>query len=67
MSQYEESVLRERFHKVILGAHYSEEAAQGILDRYFNEYMKDIPAFVRMLESYEKGPNPCGERGDDED
>jgi len=45
--------LRERFHKVILGAGYSEAAAQGILDEWFDKYMLDIPRFVTMLEEYE--------------
>lgn len=47
------AAMRERFHKVILSAGYSEEAAQSILDKYHDEYMKDFPAFIKMLESYE--------------
>ena len=45
--------LRERFHKVILGAGYSENASQGILAEYFDQYMQDVPEFVKMLEAYE--------------
>lgn len=47
--------LRDRFHKVIIGAGYSEAAAQGILAEYFIEYMKDVPKFMEMLARYERG------------
>lgn len=53
-TEYERKVLRERFHKVILGAGYNEEAAQGILDKYLEEYLTNTSAFIVMLESYEK-------------
>lgn len=42
-----------RFSKVILGAGYSPEAAQAILDRYFEEYYEDVTSFIKMLERYE--------------
>lgn len=45
--------LRERFHKVILGAGYGEGAAQAILEEYFERYMNDVPDFVKMLAAYE--------------
>ncbi len=46
--------LRARFHRVILGAGYSETAAQGILAEWFDLYMEDVPAFIKMLEEYER-------------
>lgn len=48
------SELRERFRKVILGAGYGEPYAECVLTDYFDEYMKDVPKFVKMLESYEQ-------------
>lgn len=46
--------LRERFHKVILGAGYPEPGATRILNRHFDEYMDhDVPEFVKMLVEYE--------------
>lgn len=48
------NALRERFHKVILSAGYSEIAAKGILEEWFEKYMLDIPSFVKMMENYEK-------------
>ena len=50
----ERDALRIRFHKVILGAGYSETAAQGILAEWFEEYMTNVPEFVKMLEDYER-------------
>jgi hypothetical protein len=47
--------LRDRFHRVILGAGYQEAAAQGILAEYFDQYMKDVPRFIEMLRDYEEG------------
>ena len=54
-STFSKSVdLRARFHGVILGAGYSETAAQGILAEWFDLYMEDVPAFIKMLEEYER-------------
>jgi hypothetical protein len=39
---------------VILGAGYSEVAAESILAEYFDRYVKDVPAFVEMLRDYEE-------------
>ena len=47
-------VTRERFHKVILGAGYGEQAAQSILAEWFDQYMTNFPEFIKMLEEYEK-------------
>jgi hypothetical protein len=48
--------LRERFHQVILKAGYSEIAAQGILEEWFEKYYAgDRAEFIKMLEEYEKG------------
>jgi len=46
------AALRERFLKVIRGAGYSDGIS--ILNEYFDQYMADIPNFVKMLEEYEK-------------
>lgn len=45
--------LKERFHKVILLAGYTEEASQQILTEWFDEYMKDVPKFEAMMKNYE--------------
>lgn len=45
---------RQRFRKVILGAGYSESAAEGILADYLPQYLNDLPRFTEMLESYER-------------
>lgn len=50
---YSRDTLRERFRKVIRGAGYGEGYAEKVIAEYFDEYMKDIPAFVKMLLSYE--------------
>jgi hypothetical protein len=39
---------------VILGAGYSESAAEGILADYLPQYLSDLPRFTEMLESYER-------------
>ena len=49
--------MRERFRSVILKAGYTPEAAESILARHFDEYMQNIPEFVKMLESYENDPD----------
>lgn len=46
-------VLYERFRKVIVMAGYKNGAPQRILDEYFEQYMGNIPEFVKMLEEYE--------------
>ena len=46
--------LRERFRAVIIKAGYVTYNGEKILAEYFDEYMKDIPGFVAMLEEYEK-------------
>lgn len=52
---YQAAGLRDRFHKVILGADYSEEAAQGIIAEWFLKYLDNVEEFVAMLEEYEGG------------
>lgn len=47
--------LHKRFHEVIIKRGYSECAADGILREWFDKYMQDVPAFVKMLEAYESG------------
>lgn len=47
-------VLRLRFIAVIRGAGYKNDAPERICAEYLDEYMKDIPKFVAMLEDYEK-------------
>jgi hypothetical protein len=47
-------VLRERFLKVIRGAGYVNDAPERICAEYLDEYMKDVPAFIAMMEDYEK-------------
>lgn len=51
----ERQELYERFRKVILGAGYSEIAAQGILDEWFEKLIVDVPRFIQMLSEYETG------------
>jgi hypothetical protein len=46
--------LRERFRAVIIKAGYVTYNGEKILAQYFDEYMKDIPSFVKMLEEYER-------------
>lgn len=46
--------LRERFHKVILSAGYTEEAARKILAEWFERYTQDVPRFIEMMASYER-------------
>lgn len=46
--------LRERFRAVIIGAGYSESAADSILAEYLEPYLKDVPNFIAMLERYER-------------
>lgn len=45
--------LYERFRKVIILAGYRNNAPQEILDRYFEEYMQNVPEFEAMLKDYE--------------
>jgi hypothetical protein len=44
--------LRERFKKVILLAGYKNP--EPILQEWFDEYMKNVPDFIKMLEEYEE-------------
>jgi len=46
--------LRERFRAVIIGAGYSESAADLILAEYLELYPKDVPGFIAMFERYER-------------
>ena len=50
---FDSDQLRERFHRVILGAGYSEIAAQSILQEWFGKYLQDVRSFTEMLERYE--------------
>lgn len=47
-------VLRARFLNVIRGAGYVNGAPERICNEYLDEYMKDIPGFVAMMENYER-------------
>jgi hypothetical protein len=47
-------MLRIRFLNVIRGAGYVNDAPESICNRYLDEYMKDVPAFIKMMEDYEK-------------
>ena len=47
-------LLRERFRRVILSAGYTPEAAESILAKWFEVYLKDLDKFVVMLREYEK-------------
>ena len=47
--------LRARFHAVVLGAGYSEQAANEIVTEWFPKYVVDIPKFIEMLCRYESG------------
>jgi hypothetical protein len=46
--------LRERFLKVIRLAGYHDGAPEKICNEYLDEYMKNIPEFVAMMEDYER-------------
>lgn len=46
--------LRERFRAVILGAGYSEKAADSILAEHLEPYLKSPNEFIAMLEGYER-------------
>ncbi len=51
---YSRDTLRERFLNVIRGAGYtSEGVAEKICAEHIDEYMKNVPEFVKMLLSYE--------------
>ena len=51
----DKEVLRKRFHAVILGAGYSEKAAQSILAEWHDKYCEDYPKYEAMLQRYERG------------
>lgn len=48
------ATLRLRFLNVIRLAGYRENAPERICNEHLDEYMKDIPSFVKMLEDYER-------------
>jgi hypothetical protein len=50
---FDRDQLRERFHRVVIGAGYSELAAQSILERWLETYLQDVRAFTERLERYE--------------
>lgn len=46
--------LRKRFLNVIRLAGYRDGAPEAICNQWFDEYMKNVPEFVKMLEEYER-------------
>jgi hypothetical protein len=46
--------LRIRFLNVIRLAGYKEGAPEAICNEWLDKYIQDVPAFVKMLEDYER-------------